>query len=153
MIQGFWTGCKGISNNRITPLKVETGRSFCIIISFMKTHAARWSLLRTHRAALFLSRKFQRPRSLSLCTTTTPAVLPSLTVQKRTAPTVSVSSVTGRLRGFSGSFGFPWEWQCAQGHPFMSSRCKKILQTIRKAFNINGSGLSGRCYDAPTRFR
>ena len=37
--------------------------------------------------------------------------------------------------------------------PFMSSRCKKILQTIRKAFNINGSGLSGRCYDAPTRFR
>lgn len=37
--------------------------------------------------------------------------------------------------------------------PFMSSRCKKILQTIRKAFNINGFGLSGRCYDAPTRFR
>jgi len=37
--------------------------------------------------------------------------------------------------------------------PFMSSRCKKILQTIRKAFNINDSGLSGRRYDAPTRFR
>ena len=37
--------------------------------------------------------------------------------------------------------------------PFMSSRCKKNLQTIRKAFNINGFGLSGRCYDAPTRFR
>ena len=73
--------------------------------------------------------------------------------QSRISPTVPMLSATGRPHESAGCGGFPWGLRRGRGRPFMSSRCKKILQTIRKAFNINGSGLSGRCYDAPTRFR
>ena len=89
----------------------------------------------------------------SLCTISTLVVWPNRPLRHKTAPTVSMLSATGRPRGFAGCGGFPWGSRRGRGRPFMSSRCKKILQTIRKAFNINGSGLSGRCYDAPTRFR
>ena len=89
----------------------------------------------------------------SLCTTSTLAVWPNRPSQSRISPTVPMLSVTGRPRGYAWCGGSPWGSRPGPGHPFMSSRCKKILQTIRKAFNINDSGLSGRRYDAPTRFR
>lgn len=90
---------------------------------------------------------------LSLCTTPIPVVWLNRPWRSRIFPTAPMLSVTGRPRGYAWCGVFPWGSPPAPGRPFMSSRCKKILQTIRKAFNINDSGLSGRRYDAPTRFR